>query len=500
MSITGNTNNDRVSIWGQFDPNAPSGGSGSGLTNPLTSDLDMNGNQITNTVNVVTLPISSDLNLENNSLLNIENLAFHNTGTLSVNESGQLLFNSSPISSGSGSSGVENPMTSNLNANSYDLTNVGGILMKDSVNQLESYWLNTENGGLVSSSATDSSDIKIFICINETGGKTYYTDFRGYPITHLGELTFSAGGSITSSNSSFVFDQPVNFGNNLLTTAQSISFGVSNSTSINLNDGVLQINDDPIVTSSNISTYVDTAVSGLGYFKPGATALNMSNYQVSNALFYGIYNQSNPSLQHTISVSGGKIQLDSYDALNSNNCGSYVGFSNSGAVGTITMNNHDLQGLDTLTFNNSKILTTNGSNQLTYDGDIILTQNDPISNANPWIKYSGTSNSTSPLTMTVSINTSTESSYYFSGIIQSLLCCMKFECFVYPGESGVVVDTPNITTVSDIDGNLLEDVTITTNGSSSISLSLSSQQVAPLYDSVTIMYQLVHSVFQSQYV
>jgi hypothetical protein len=62
----------------------------------------------------------------------------------------------------------------------------------------------------------------------------------------------------------------------------------------------------------------------------------------------------------------------------------------------------------------------------------------------------------------------------------------------------VVVDTPNITTVSDIDGNLLEDVTITTNGSSSITLSLSSQQVAPLYDSVTIMYQLVQSVFQSQ--
>lgn len=232
-----------------------------------------------------------------------------------------------------------------------------------------------------------------------------------------------------------------------------------------------------------------------GYFKAGATALNMGNYQITNALWYGLYNSGNPSLPHTIAISGGKIQLDGYDAVTSNNIGGYCGWDNGVAQTTISMAGEQLQGVDEIAFSNTKILTTSG-NQLTYDGNVVLTQNDPVANANPWYKFTGIVNSTSTLTMDVSV-TLTDSSFYFSGVIQSLFCCMKFDSFVYRTETEYAVDTPNIQTIADIDGNLLEDVTITTDGSTTITLTLTSQTVAPSYDSITILYQLVQCDFQS---
>ena len=66
------------------------------------------------------------------------------------------------------SDALTNPLTQNLDLNSHELTNVTGILVKDSVNTLNSYWITCENGGIVTSSATDSSDTKLFICINES--------------------------------------------------------------------------------------------------------------------------------------------------------------------------------------------------------------------------------------------------------------------------------------------------------------------------------------------
>lgn len=395
------------------------------------------------------------------------------------------------------SDALTNPLTQNLDLNSHELTNVTGILVKDSVDSLNSYWITCENGGIVTSSTTDSSDTKLFICINESAGKPSYTDFRGTGCTNMGTVGFSGGGTITNSNSSFVFNQPINLGNNLIQTVQALSFGVSNSHSINVNDGVLQIDSDAILTSANAGTYIDSAISSLGYFKSGSQPLNMDNYPIQNILNIQFPNPANANLPHSIEVSSAnKIQIDGYDAITSGNLGSYSGWSSGIAQDTIAMNGHDLQGITTLTFSDSSILSVSGGD-LQYKGSNVLTEaNAPSVNIiNPFYSYSQKVSSTSPLALYVNI-TGSDASYFFSGTITGLQSCTTFDCFIYPdGSGGMTVGTPNIQNVGDTNTDF-SDLTITAT-TSQITLTCEKLDVvAPLYDSCQVVYQVIQNNYQ----
>jgi hypothetical protein len=95
-----------------------------------------------------------------------------------------------------------------------------------------------------------------------------------------------------------------------------------------------------------------------GYFKPGATNLNMSNYAIQNILNLQFFNSQNANLPHSIEVSSqNRLQADGYDIVNSQNIGGYCGWDNGIAQTTISLSGQQIQGVDEIAFQDTSILT-----------------------------------------------------------------------------------------------------------------------------------------------
>ena len=464
MSVFGNTDNSHVSIWGSFDPNASSG-SGGGLTNPLTTDLDMGGNQLTNTVNILTVPISADLNMENHSVLGVENLSFENTGTLSVNSGGQLLFNNVAINSGTGNSGVENPMTEDLDANNHSIINLASIRLNDAVNgqsALTSTFV-TYNRGLANINDQNVDDVRLYLFTNESGNQPTGLDLYNRDMTNVNSISF---------------------------------YNQSNGTAtINSNVGgtAITFNDSALITDATL----DSSVDALGYFKNNSGAnLDMGNYNIIHIQGLQFWTPSNPNLPHQIAVSNGVLQADGYDILTSNNIGGYTGWANGIAQSTISMAGENLQGVSDITFSNTVSLTTDTDGFLTYGGNEIVTRNNI---SNDTILVRGIATTSTPFVITIT-NDQSDSSYYLKGQALGLNFGVEFSCYIQYSPSLISTVHPvNVTQLADLSDDAFGSLTVVIDSNNNDNFVITINVVNVITDeheSICVAYQMVQCSFQ----
>lgn len=233
------------------NPNLPyNAGNNGTVANPMTTTLDAGENSIINLPNPSTdgEPVT---------------LAYFNSQLPSLDQSGNY---------------VKNPMEDNLDAANNMIVNTTAVSMKDSVDTLLTYYIQLENGGVVTTNASDNTDSLLHIAINEGGtSKSYYTDFRSHPITNLGSLGFLDGGSISKNSSTFQFNQPLDINNNYLKDIQYLEFFNGGSLRMDPDDNLLY-QDDIVVTSANINQYI-TEASG-GWISTAESNLNMGTYSI----------------------------------------------------------------------------------------------------------------------------------------------------------------------------------------------------------------------------
>lgn len=234
-----------IGAYNVVNPNLAYNQSNGTVANPMTSDLDAGSNKI---INLATPADSGDA-------VNLQYLE-------------SVIPDASKF--------IENPLTTTLNANNNVISNVVALTMKDAVQDLTTYTLTLENGGLVSENASDASSVQLHITVNETIGKPYFTDFRSHPITHLSSLGFDDGGAITKSNSSFQFNQPLDMNNNYIKDVQNIQFFNAPPLEIDLSNNLVYA-DSIIVTASNINGYIAQA-----NWEPTASSdLTMSSHNIN---------------------------------------------------------------------------------------------------------------------------------------------------------------------------------------------------------------------------
>ena len=187
--------------------------------------------------------ITSDLSLNDHSLIDVDTIQFSPSGTLTVADD-QLTFNNEPIG------GVQNPLTSNLNCNNLDLTNVHSVQFQDVLTPTLQTYFYTIGGGLSSVNGDgDGDDTRLYIYINETSGKPYFTDYRGYPITNVSSIEITQ----------------INFGSDTLA----------------VNDDNIEYNGSIMMTAANVNDYVTGGGSG-GWVNTATSSLSMANYQINN--------------------------------------------------------------------------------------------------------------------------------------------------------------------------------------------------------------------------
>jgi hypothetical protein len=232
------------------NPNLPyNAGNNGAVANPMTTTLDAGENSIINLPNPSTdgEPVT---------------LAYFNSQLPSLDQSGNY---------------VKNPMEDNLDAANNMIVNTTAVSMKDSVDTLLTYYIQLENGGVVTTNASDDTDSLLHIAINEGGtSKPYYTDFRTFPITNLGSLGFLDGGSISKNSDTFQFNQPLDMNNNYIKDVQNIQFFNAPPLEIDLSNNLVYA-DSIIVTASNINGYIAQA-----NWEPTASSdLTMSSHNIN---------------------------------------------------------------------------------------------------------------------------------------------------------------------------------------------------------------------------
>lgn len=229
-----------------INPNVSYNSTSGSVTNPLTASLDAGQNNIINLAD----PVNSD-----------------DAVTLSYLES--QLPNTSNF--------MSNPLTTTLNANNHSIVNVPSITFKDVITPLETWSMTLENGGVVISSATDSDNVLMNLCINQGGtSKPYFTDVRGFPFTNVGSIGILNGGNISGSNSSIQLNCPLDINNNYIKDIQNLQFFNGGSLRMDSSDNLLY-NDSIVVNANNIGSYISAA-----NWEPNAASnLNMSSYDLN---------------------------------------------------------------------------------------------------------------------------------------------------------------------------------------------------------------------------
>ena len=229
----------------------------------------INPNEIYNqTSGTVTNPMTSDLDAGGNKIINLGNPAdAGDVVCLSYLES--VL----PVTTGF----IQNPMTSTLNANNNSIVNIPTLVLKDAVQSLTTYSLALENGSVVTNDVSDTESALMHIAINQGGtSKPYFTDFRGHPISNIGELNLLSGGKISGANNSIQLNCPLDMNNNYIKDVQNIQFFNAPPLEIDLSNNLVY-DDSIVVTAANIGGYISQA-----NWEPNAASdLNMTTHNIN---------------------------------------------------------------------------------------------------------------------------------------------------------------------------------------------------------------------------
>ena len=230
----------------------------------------INPNAVYNAVSgTVTNPMTSSLDAGENSIINLPapstsgepvTLAYFNEHAPDTN------------------SFVPNPFTENVDADGNSILNLQSLSMNDAINTGDIYFVNVANGSMMTTNTADSDDRLHAISINEGGtSKPYFTDFRSFPVTNIGQLGFNDGGIISTTNETFQLNHPLDLNNNYIKDVQNIQFFNGGSLSMDSSDN-LEYNNDVVITTDNIAQYIQEH----NWTGEASSDLHMNTFNINN--------------------------------------------------------------------------------------------------------------------------------------------------------------------------------------------------------------------------
>jgi hypothetical protein len=365
MSINGITKNSDASIFGSWDPNSSGGGGSDGsLTNPMTADLDMGNNQIVNVNNLLTLPIDSDLNLENNRLLDVNEISFANTGTLSVNEDHELLFNDIVLTS---TNYLPYPLTSDFDCNSHGIENVSSIAFSG---QSSSVFL---DGALITFTHDVGFGNNNIVSIGEVSCNNI--ELNNSRLEWDGtNLSINDDDIIRASTINSYIDNEAEFIKlSIKDGAYEYTIGVNSNNDLSLYTG-LSVNNANLVgdivynsPTNGITTDIINFTDAQDSQNHHLTLRNTAPYLLTiddNIILTDNYCKTSEvvlldnSTPHSLIVDGGLLKIDDNEIITASNIESYVEnvtdlhlYTKKVADGDQDMNNHNLENVNSITWN-----------------------------------------------------------------------------------------------------------------------------------------------------
>jgi hypothetical protein len=339
MSISGGKTSD-ASIFMQWDPNSSNGGGGNGsVTNPLSNNLDAGGYQITNTTNLLEIPIDQDLDMNDHKVVNVTQLKFSDNTVLEPYDGNLKYGGENVIVSGSagfwlgdytmGNNDISNVGTINGGTSTFTTYNVGA---NGSINFPNSRSIHLIPNGVDLAIGSNNSEIILTsnnyeshitagsefnqitigtapndytIGVNPSGNiLSLYDGSTVQPSDLIGELayispvnglstsriTFTDEGDTQLHHLTLTTSEPYQLqidGNTILTTAYAKASELvllDNAVEHTLNfDAVLKIDNNEVITSATIDSYVESA-SGLTNYqkKVSENDLDMNNHNLEN--------------------------------------------------------------------------------------------------------------------------------------------------------------------------------------------------------------------------
>lgn len=320
----------------------------------------------------------SDLDFNNHSATEINSIVFNDSKTLTSTTDG-LEYDGSVISTAD-SGFITNNITTDINLNGHDVNNVVRVQFEDSQTDGNVYQMVTYTGVPAIVNTTNSDDVQLCLTVNETSGQHQNLALLNSSFTGVNSVVFNNYLALGTSGDDLQYN-----GNNVVDSSNIDSYLTTINGDISTLTTGVQGNKDNITTlqgtvstiqgditaiqgdittiNSNADDYLQTtAQTNLnmnGHDITGMSSLDMNAGYVSNAK--GVqYNG------HTLDISLGALTLDGVPYVNA---GGGNNFGGNSLLGFGTLQTEILQ------FNTNAVnknLTLNGTNDLIYDSNVIL--------------------------------------------------------------------------------------------------------------------------------
>ncbi|NBX75072.1 MAG: hypothetical protein EBQ92_00760, partial [Proteobacteria bacterium] len=308
------------------------------------SNLTFDNNVVVTEDNIETYnnSMSSNLDMNGNYVVDAGKITFQGSNyPLMVDTSNNVLWNGDVIVTSDNITSYETNNSSangNLDMNGNDILNMVSFQINDSATEGVKTNFVCYDGGLASVDNQDSLDARLYIQINETPGRPYFTDFRAHPITNVSQLSFTAG----SGYSLFVDGTPQN--------------------------RLIYAESQVVLTDTNYGTYI-TFPPGDGFVETADANLDMANFQINNAASLDFGNTA------VLAVDGNDdLTYNTNVILRSDNWSSYVTDFNNSADGDLNMSHYQINNAASLDFGSGTVISTDPNYKLVYNQEMLVTR------------------------------------------------------------------------------------------------------------------------------
>jgi hypothetical protein len=337
MSITNNeSSNSKSSIFGNWNPNSSNGGGGNGsVTNPLTANLNAGGYQITNTSNLLEIPVDQTLDMNNHAITGLTTITFQNDGEQLTSYQGNLMYSGDQVIRQGSSNfwlgdytmgnndisaiGTAEGTTSNFST--YTIKNNGSINFPNSrsihlIPNGVDLAIGSNNSEIILTSVNianvDIPSTFDSVTLNDdtiSGGKAHITLHNGYivvkdanndeighipyttsdgEILTIGDVNFSdmSGNEhvlTTDNEGNLTYDSSIVLRENLCKTSELTLLENTTEHNIIVQSGVPKFDSYELITSNTVNSYVEQATGLTNYQKKvSENDLDMNNFNLEN--------------------------------------------------------------------------------------------------------------------------------------------------------------------------------------------------------------------------